>query len=72
MKASTSSAHADGLFGISFGFKEAKAKVNIFYEMKAQFNFIRGLRSQLLQYQEAWRLRHNPECGEEAVLICHK
>ena len=72
MKASTSSAHADGLFGISFGFKEAKAKVNFFYEMKAQFNFIRGLRSQLLQYQEAWRLRHNPECGEEAVLVCQK
>jgi hypothetical protein len=26
----------------------------------------------LLQFQEAWRLRHNPECGEEAVLICQK
>jgi len=40
--------------------------------MKAQFNFIRGLRSLLFQYQEAWQLRHNPECGEEAVLICQK
>jgi 2-polyprenyl-3-methyl-5-hydroxy-6-metoxy-1,4-benzoquinol methylase len=72
MKASTSAANGDGLFGISFGFEEAKAKVDFKYEMKAQFNFIRGLRSLLLQYQEAWRLRHNPECGEETVLICQK
>jgi len=72
MKASTSAANADGLFGISFGFKEAKTKVNFFYEMKIQFNFIRGLRSLLLQYREAWQLRHNPECGDEAVLICQK
>ena len=72
MKASTSAANADGLFGISFGFEEAKAKADFKYEMKAQFNFIRGLRSLLLQYQEAWRLRHNPECGEETVLICQK
>jgi ubiquinone/menaquinone biosynthesis C-methylase UbiE len=72
MTASTSAAHADGLFGISFGFQEAKAKAGRFYEMKAQFNFTRGFRSLLLQFQEAWRLRHNPECGEEAVLICQK
>jgi len=72
MKASTSAANADGFFGISFGFEEAKAKTNFCYEMKVQFNFIRGLRSLLLQYREAGRLRCNPECGEEAVLICQK
>jgi ubiquinone/menaquinone biosynthesis C-methylase UbiE len=71
-KVSTSAANADGFFGISFGFEEAKAKANFCYEMKAQFNFIRGLRSLLLQYREAGRLRRNPECGEEAVLICQK
>lgn len=72
MKTSSSAAHADGLFGISYGFMQAKAKTGYFYEMKAHFNFIRGLRSLLLQYKEAWWMRHNPECGEEAVLICHK
>jgi len=72
IKASTSAANADGFFGMSFGFKEAKAKTNFFYEMKAQFNLIRGLRSLWLQYREAWKLRHNPDCGEEAVLICQK
>ena len=72
MEASTSAANADGFFGISFGFEEAKAKANFRYVMKAQFNFIRGLHSLLLQYVEAWRLRHNPECGEEAILICQK
>ena len=72
MKGSTSAANADGLFGISFGFKEAKAKKDHFYEMKVQFNFIRGLRSWLLKYREARRLHHDPECGEEAVLLCQK
>jgi 2-polyprenyl-3-methyl-5-hydroxy-6-metoxy-1,4-benzoquinol methylase len=72
LEASTSAANADGFFGISFGFEEAKAKADFRYEMKAQFNFIRGLRSLLLQYGEAWRLRHNLECGEEAILICPK
>ena len=72
MKFSTSAANADGLFGISFGFQETKAKAGSFYKMKAQFNFIRGLCSLWLQYREAWRLSHDPECGEEAVLICQK
>lgn len=72
IKASTSAANADGLFGISFGFKEAKAKADRPYEMKAQLNFIRGLCSLWLQYREAWQLRRNPECGEELILICGK
>jgi ubiquinone/menaquinone biosynthesis C-methylase UbiE len=72
MKGATSAANADGLLGISFGFREAKAKTDHSYEMKAQFNFIRGLRSLFLQYQEAWQLRHNPDCGEELILICQK
>lgn len=72
MKASTSAAHADGLFGISFGFQEARVKAGFLYEMKPQFNFIRGLRSLLLQYLEASQLLRNPDCGEEAVLICQK
>lgn len=71
MKASTSAAHADGLIAISFGFEQAKANES-FYQMKIQLNFLRGLRSMLLQYKEAWLLRQNPECGEEAVLICQK
>ncbi len=71
MSASTSAAHADGLIAISFGFEEAKAKKS-YYQMKIQLNFLRGLRSLFLQYKEAWLLRHNPECGEEAVLVCEK
>jgi len=72
VKASTSAAHADGLFGISFGFKEAKSKTDCRYEMKAQFNFIRGLHSLMLQFVELCQLRHDAERGEEAVLICQK
>jgi hypothetical protein len=72
IKAGTSVANVDEFFGMSFGFKEARAKTDYCYEMKIQFNFIRGLRSLLLQYREAWQLRHNPERGEEAVLICQK
>ena len=72
MKASTSAANADGFIAISFGFEEAKARINSPHQMRIQFNFVRGLRSLMLQFREARLLRHNPECGEEAVLICQK
>ena len=71
MKASTSAANADGLIAISLGFVQAKATFSS-YQMKIQFNFIRGLRSLMLQYVELRQMRHDAECGEEAILICEK
>ena len=71
MKASTSAANADGLIAISLGFEQAKATLSS-YQMKIQFNFIRGLRSLMLQYVELRQMRHDAECGEEAILICEK
>lgn len=67
----TSAAQADGFMGLSFGFKEAKAKAYNSYGVSVQFNFIRGLRSLMLQYVESVHLRHDGGRGEEAVLICH-
>ncbi len=71
IKVSTSAANADGLIAISLGFEQAKATLSS-YQMKIQFNFIRGLRSLMLQYVELRQMRHDAECGEEAILICEK
>lgn len=68
----TSAANADAFFGGSFGFLEAKRSGDCSSGNRVQFNFLRGIRSLLLQYREALFLRHNPDCGEEAVLICHR
>jgi ubiquinone/menaquinone biosynthesis C-methylase UbiE len=69
---STSAANADTFIGGSFGFAEAKRTGDHSSGSRVKINFVRGLRSLLLQYREAIQLRHNPECGEELVLICEK
>jgi ubiquinone/menaquinone biosynthesis C-methylase UbiE len=70
--ASTSAANADTFIGGSFGFAEAKRTGDNSSGSRININFLRGVRSLLLQYQEAIQLRHDPECGEELVLICEK
>jgi ubiquinone/menaquinone biosynthesis C-methylase UbiE len=72
MKTSTSAANADTFIGGSFGFREAKIKGNRCTGETIQFNFLRGIRSWILQYVELWRMRYDAECGEEAILICEK
>jgi ubiquinone/menaquinone biosynthesis C-methylase UbiE len=72
VKTSTSAAHADGFMGLSFRFKEAKANADNSAGMNPQFNFMRGLRSLMLQYLEQRQLRHDAGRGDEAILICHK
>jgi ubiquinone/menaquinone biosynthesis C-methylase UbiE len=68
----SSAANADTFMGGSFGFLTAKERDKSGSGSRVEFNFLRGLRSLLLQYQEACCLRHDPECGEEVVLICQK
>jgi ubiquinone/menaquinone biosynthesis C-methylase UbiE len=70
--ASTTAANADTFIGGSFGFEEAKATGDCSSGARVKINFIRGVRSLLLQYREAFQLRRDPECGEELVLICEK
>jgi SAM-dependent methyltransferase len=72
IKVITSSANADIIIGGSFGFLEAKATGDCSSGSRVKINFIRGVRSLLLQYREAFRLRRDPECGEELILFCEK
>jgi hypothetical protein len=67
----SSAANADLLIGGCFGIrkaKESKTCARGAYEI----NILRAVRSSLIQYREALLLRRQPDCGEEAVLICHK
>ena len=70
--ASTTAANADTFIGGSFGFTEAKETGDMSSGARVKINFVRGVRSLLLQYREAFQLRRDPECGEELVLICEK
>jgi len=73
VKVNSSAANADIIIGASFGLLEAREKGDSFSgTRRVKTNFLRGIRSLLLQYREALLLRHNPDCGEEAVLICQK
>lgn len=72
VKTSTSAANADTFIGGSFGFREAKMNGNRCTGEAIQFNFLRGIRSWILQYVELCRMRYDAECGEEAILICEK
>lgn len=73
IKVNSSAANADIIIGASFGLIEAKKKGDSLSETRrVKTNFLRGIRSLLLQYREALLLRHNPDCGEETVLICQK
>jgi len=72
IKIITSAANADTIIGASFGLMEAKQTGDCSSGSRVKINFVRGLHSLLLQYWESFLLRHNPECGEEVVLICQK
>ena len=72
IKVSTTAANADTFMGGSFGFEEAKKTGDCSSGARVKINFIRGLRSLLLQYKETFWLRRSPECGEELILICEK
>lgn len=72
IKTCTTAANADTFMGGSYGFLESKKTGDCASGFRVNFNFIRGVRSLFLQYGEARRLRHDPECGEELVLICEK
>jgi SAM-dependent methyltransferase len=71
IKVATSAANADSLIGASFGIRETNNNDTSCYGTRIHFNFIRGIRSLLLQYRESLLLRRDSDCGEEAVLICH-
>lgn len=68
----TTAANADTFIGGSYGFAEAEQTNDFASGNKVKFNILRGLRSLKEQWVEARNLRRDPECGEEAVLICHK
>ncbi len=68
----SSAANADTFMGGSFGFLAAKKSDSSGSGSRVEFNALRGIRSLLLQYREARLLRRDPNCGEEAVLICQK
>lgn len=71
VEAKSSAANADVIIGGCFGIRDAKQSGTLsrgFY----QINIGRALRSSLIHYREAWRMRRHPDSGEEAVLICHK
>ena len=68
----TTAANADTIVGASFSLREAKKNGDCASGSRVKINFLRGLRSLWLQYQEAFQLRRDPDCGEELVLICEK
>ena len=67
----SSAANADAIIGASFGIQQAK-KQKTCSQAVYEINMMRALRSCFLQYREALLLRKQLNCGEEAVLICHK
>ena len=67
----SSAAHADIVFGASFAIKKARETATSSrggYDIE----ILRGLRCTMMQFNEARLVRTQPNCGEEAVLICHK
>ncbi len=66
----SSAARADRFIGGSFGIRKAKKKGTLLPNPGVPA--LRALRSLSLQYREACRLRWDPDCGEEAVLIAEK
>ncbi|HWY31853.1 MAG TPA: methyltransferase domain-containing protein, partial [Candidatus Acidoferrum sp.] len=67
----SSAAHADVIFGGSFTIKKAHQSGSK-SRLGSEIDLLRAFRSSILQYREAMRCHSQPECGEEAVLICHK
>ena len=67
----SSAANADAVIGASFGIRQAKKQMTC-SQAVYEINMMRALRSCFIQYREALLLRKQLNCGEEAVLICHK
>jgi 2-polyprenyl-3-methyl-5-hydroxy-6-metoxy-1,4-benzoquinol methylase len=67
----SSAANADAVIGASFGIGEAKKRMTC-SRAASEINILRALRCSLLQYREALLMRRQINCGEEALLICHK
>lgn len=67
----SSAAHADIVFGASFAIQKAR-RHGTTSRGGRDIEILRGLRCTLMQFHEARLIRTQPECGEEAVLICHK
>ncbi|MEI8290829.1 MAG: class I SAM-dependent methyltransferase [Verrucomicrobiota bacterium] len=71
VEAKSSAANADAVIGASIGIFEAKKQMTC-SRATFEINILRALRCSLLQYREALLIRRNINCGEEALLICHK
>jgi 2-polyprenyl-3-methyl-5-hydroxy-6-metoxy-1,4-benzoquinol methylase len=67
----SSAANADIIIGASFGIRAAKQQMTC-SRAAHEINMLRALRSWFIQCREALLLRKQLNCGEEAVLICHK
>lgn len=67
----SSAGNADIIVGASFGIRKAKQQTTVSHAGR-EINMFRALRSCFIQYREALLLRKQPNCGEEAILICHK
>jgi 2-polyprenyl-3-methyl-5-hydroxy-6-metoxy-1,4-benzoquinol methylase len=67
----SSAAHADIVFGASFAIKKAREHGTT-SRGGHDIELLRGIRCTLMQFHEARLGRNQPDCGEEAVLICHK
>jgi len=67
----SSAAHADIVFGASVGIKKAR-ETGTAARGGYEINIFRGLRGTMMQFHEARLLSAQPNCGEEAVLICRK
>ncbi len=67
----SSAANADIIVGASFGIRKARQQMTV-SRAGHEINMLRALRSCLIQYREALLLHKQPNCGEEAILICHK
>jgi 2-polyprenyl-3-methyl-5-hydroxy-6-metoxy-1,4-benzoquinol methylase len=67
----SSAARADMIFGGSYAIRKAHESGTKLRGSR-DIELFRALRSSMMQYREAIRWRSHTECGEEAVLICHK
>jgi 2-polyprenyl-3-methyl-5-hydroxy-6-metoxy-1,4-benzoquinol methylase len=67
----SSAANADAIIGASIGVREAKKRMTC-SQAAYEINIMRAVRCCLIQYREALLLRKQLNCGEEALLICHK
>jgi 2-polyprenyl-3-methyl-5-hydroxy-6-metoxy-1,4-benzoquinol methylase len=67
----SSAARADMIFGGSFAIRKVRESGSKLRGSR-DIDLLRAFKSSIMHYREAIRWRSHPECGEEAVLICHK